>query len=62
MTDGGSRSFPVGLDGRTYLSGLAEGANQVMATWPDGHCRLEFQLPRSRGDDDLPDLGTLFCR
>ncbi len=61
-TAGSKRSFPVGLEGRTYVAGLAEGRNQVTATWPDGHCQIEFELPPSRGSDDLPELGVQTCR
>jgi outer membrane usher protein len=61
-----SRAFPVGLAGRTYLAGLADGRNEVQANWQDDRgaerqCRFEFTLPRLRSDD-LPDLGSLLCR
>ncbi len=58
---GAKRSFPVGLEGRTYLAGLADGHSHVVATWPNGRCQFDFQLPPSR-NDDLPDLGVLTCR
>lgn len=61
---GHRRTFPVGLGGRAYLAGLAQGQNQVQARWHDGadrDCRFDFTLPPGSGDD-LPDLGTLICR
>jgi len=60
--DGVARHFPVGLEGRAYLAGLAEGLNRVVATWPDGRCQFEFQMPSTASGDDLPDLGVLTCR
>ncbi|MBI3348113.1 MAG: fimbrial biogenesis outer membrane usher protein [Burkholderiales bacterium] len=62
QASGHERQFPVGLNGRAYLAGLSEGRNALRATWADGHCRFEFQLPPARSADDLPDLGTLICR
>lgn len=61
---GQPRSFPVGLGGRAYLAGLADGVNRVQARWHDGGergCHFDFTLPPGSGDD-LPDLGTLICR
>ncbi len=61
---GAARRFPVGLDGRSYLAGLAEGRNTVSAAWAGGsaHCEFELVLPPERDHDDLPDLGSLTCR
>lgn len=59
-----TRRYPVGLNGRAYLAGLAEGRNTVRAQWTDAtehRCEFEFTAPPSRGDD-LPDLGLLTCR
>lgn len=62
QANAGPRSFPVGLDGRSYLAGLLAGRNVVQAAWAEGRCQFEFQMPEARGADDLPDLGTLTCR
>ncbi len=58
---GHAKQFPVGLNGRSFVAGLAAGRNRVQARWPDGQCAFEFDLPPASGDD-LPDLGTLICR
>ncbi|MFT7775002.1 fimbria/pilus outer membrane usher protein [Roseateles sp.] len=62
---GQSRQFPVGLNGRAYVAALAPGRNIVQVRWRgegDGQCQFELVLPPTRDSDDLPDLGTLFCR
>lgn len=56
---GQERRFPVGLDGRAFVSGLGE-HNVLRVSWPDGRrCSLPLVLPR--GGDELPELGTLRC-
>ncbi|OWQ87724.1 hypothetical protein CDN99_17690 [Roseateles aquatilis] len=61
---GGARGFPMGLDGRAFLTGLAVEAgavNRVRATLEDGSsCELELRVPAQAAE--LPDLGTLTCR
>ena len=61
---GSRRSFPMGLDGRAFVTGLADGANavsEVMAHREDAApCRLELRLPEKA--TELPDLGTVVCR
>ncbi|MFG6429202.1 fimbria/pilus outer membrane usher protein [Roseateles sp. LYH14W] len=62
---GQARLFPVGLNGRAYVAGLAPGRNTVLARWTgegSGECQFEFLLPPARDSDDLPDLGILICR
>ncbi|MCU7373422.1 fimbria/pilus outer membrane usher protein [Paucibacter sp. O1-1] len=57
--EGGSRSFPVGLEGRAFVSGLAE-RSRVDARWPAGSCSLILTLPREL--IEWPELGTLECK
>ena len=59
---GQTRSFPVGLEGRAYLAGLAEGSNKVTSTGAEKNCEFDLKLPPERDRDDLPDLGVLICR
>jgi outer membrane usher protein len=54
-----SQKYPVGLQGRGYLSGLAS-RNIVKLQWPGGHC--SFVLLDHPSADPLPDLGTHICR
>jgi outer membrane usher protein len=51
--------FPVGLDGRTYVTGYDHGMAGE-AHWPDGRC--VFRVPPPPPDDPLPDLGDIVCR
>jgi outer membrane usher protein len=53
------RSFPVGLDGRTFLAGLAE-HTAIRADWDGQHCSAELVL--APGADPVPELGTVLCR
>ena len=52
-------SFPVGLDGRTYLTGYDHGLAGE-AHWDGGRCL--FRVPPPPPDDPLPDLGDVPCR
>ncbi|MDE1923215.1 MAG: fimbrial biogenesis outer membrane usher protein, partial [Gammaproteobacteria bacterium] len=52
-------AFPVVLDGLVYVTGYDHGLGAT-ANWPGGACR--FRVPPPRGDDPLPDLGTIRCR
>ncbi|WP_067065657.1 fimbria/pilus outer membrane usher protein [Roseateles chitosanitabidus] len=61
---GASRAFPMGLDGKAFLTGLATepgAVNRVRAVREDGKpCVLELRLPPQAAE--LPELGTLVCR
>lgn len=60
---GSPRSFPMGLDGRAFVTGLIDGAradNEVIARRENGTlCRFDLRLPPKA--TELPDLGTLTC-
>jgi outer membrane usher protein len=54
-----TQQYPVGMDGRGYLSGL--GLRQtVLVQWPGGQCSFVLLDPPS--SDPLPDLGTHTCQ
>ncbi len=55
---GGTRSFPVGFDGKAYLSGLTP-RTQVQADWLGGSCHATLELPTKA--EEMPELGTLRC-
>lgn len=59
MVDLNGGSFPVALDGMSYVTSLDRGRTGVVS-WDQGGCR--FELPSSPSDDPLPDLGTVTCR
>ena len=58
--EGGTRSFPVGLDGKGYVAGLSAPFTVLHAHWPGGECRFELHLPANA--IDLPDLGDIICK
>ena len=51
--------FPVGLDGRTYVTGYDHGLAGE-ARWDGGRCVFRVEPPPP--DDPLPDLGDVACR
>ena len=51
-------SFPVALDGLTYVTSL-DGGRPGTAAWGAESCT--FKLPTPTGRDLLPDLGTVTC-
>lgn len=53
------RNFPVGKDGRAYLTGLRTGTNPAVVRWNGTRCKLGVELPPRH--DFQPDLGTLTC-
>lgn len=53
-----NEEFPLGSEGRLYLSGLKE-ENNVLVEWQDQKCRFKFRLQNSR--EILPDLGVFIC-
>ncbi len=53
------QTFPVGLDGEVYLTGLAT-HNRLRASWDHQSCELNVSLPQT--NDPLPDLGTFICK
>ncbi|MGH9205258.1 MAG: fimbria/pilus outer membrane usher protein, partial [Acidimicrobiales bacterium] len=56
---GREQSFPVGLNGEVYLTGL-EAHNLVEASWDQQSCRVSISMPAS--SDPLPDLGAFICK
>ena len=56
--DNGSRDFPVGFDGKLFLSGMGE-RGEYWITSPEGRCFISIEW---RPDpNDLPDLGDVTC-
>lgn len=55
----GDQSFPVGMQGSVFLSGVSSQRVTARATWRDGRC--SFQVARPAGADPLPDLGAVPC-
>jgi outer membrane usher protein len=51
--------FPVGLDGRTYVTGYDHGLGGE-ARWDGGRCVFRVDPPPP--DDPLPNLGDIACR
>lgn len=56
---GQPQTFPVGLDGEVYLTGLAA-HNTLRASWDHQSCELNVSLPQT--SDPLPDLGIFICK
>lgn len=56
---GSGQSFPVGLRGEVYLTGLSV-SNKLRATWGQRSCEIEFLYPQT--NDPLPHLGVRTCR
>lgn len=56
--DGRPESFPVGLDGEAYVTGLT-GRDRATASFEGRGC--SFELVRPPGRDPLPDLGVIRC-
>lgn len=57
-----SRTFPVGLDGKAFVTGLSPptgAAQRAQARFGDHVCWVEIRLPPDV--QELPDLGTLVC-
>jgi outer membrane usher protein len=55
---GHSETFPVGLNGEVYLTGLSA-HNIVEATWDHQSCQFIVNMPQAQ--DPIPDLGTFRC-
>jgi outer membrane usher protein len=56
---GQARSFPVGLEGRTFVTGLAA-RSELQANWHGHGCTAT--VPLDDNTDEVPDLGTVLCR
>lgn len=57
---GNSKTFPVGLNGEVYMTGLSA-HNIVEATWNHQSCRFTVDLP-AKTQDPIPDLGVFQCK
>lgn len=57
--EGQPQTFPVGLDGEVYITGLAA-HNKLRASWDQQSCELSVNMPETK--DPLPDLGTYICK
>jgi len=57
--EGDKREFPVGYDGRAFISGLNL-KNRLFSEWAGHRCSVELIL--SDTTELLPDLGTLICK
>lgn len=53
------REFPIGFDGRVFISGLNIN-NRLFSVWSGRRCSLEINLGDTK--ELLPDLGTLICK
>ena len=58
---GQSASFPVGLNGALYLTGLLP-TNVVTVRWLDRQCRFQLDDPVSATGTAQPDLGRHICK
>jgi outer membrane usher protein len=56
--DGAARDFPVGFEGRLFLSDLAD-RNTIVAEWDRGRCVAQFSLRNAAGP--VPELGEVAC-
>lgn len=56
---GQTQTFPVGLNGEVYVTGLAA-HDRLIASWNNESCEIGVSLPDTK--DPLPDLGTFLCR
>ncbi|WIM06562.1 MAG: fimbria/pilus outer membrane usher protein [Candidatus Nitricoxidivorans perseverans] len=56
---GDTREFPVGFDGRAFVTGL-DTKNRVEAEWDGRRCIADLALDDP--DEPLPDLGILTCK
>lgn len=55
---GGERRFPVGFDGKAFLSGMGL-RTEIEASWPGHTCQAQVDLPAEA--DEMPELGTVSC-
>jgi len=56
---GAERRFPVGFDGKAFLSGMGL-RTDVEATWAGHTCHAQVDLPAHA--EEMPELGTVPCR
>lgn len=54
-----TESFPVGLDGEVYLTGLAA-THRARAEWNGQRCA--FEVSAAQNGEPVPHLGTVLCR
>ena len=56
---GRAASFPVGFDGRVFLTDVGEGVT-VQATWRGASCDIEVRVGETT--DPVPEIGPLVCK
>ena len=56
--DDRSRDFPVGFDGKLFLTGVAD-RGEYRLSWPGGRCSITVDW--RPGDHEVPDLGDVTC-
>jgi outer membrane usher protein len=56
---GNERAFPVGFDGKAYVTGLSA-RTQLLVTSPERECRATLVLESPM--EEVPELGTLRCQ
>lgn len=57
--EGDTREFPVGFDGRVFVTGLGKNS-RLSGQWNGRRCTVV--PPPALGPEPLPDLGTLTCK
>lgn len=57
--DGQDKEFPVGYDGKTFVTGLAP-HNRLLGEWKGGRCVADLDFARE--SEPMPDLGTVICK
>jgi outer membrane usher protein len=57
--EGQSRTFPVGFEGKAFVSGLGE-RTRLIARWSGRECSVWLELA-GPPLDEMPELGTLTC-
>lgn len=59
---GRAQTFPVGMDGRSFVAGLA-GSTPIRVRWPGGECGATLAIAANADSiDDVPELGTVSCK
>ena len=53
-----SREFPIGFDGKLFLTGIGDRA-EYRVSWQEGRCSITVDW--RPGDNEIPDLGDVTC-